>query len=101
MPSNSRAKTNKAQLPDSFRPLFWSYRFDQLEPTKDARTIVIQLINYGSLRHWRWLVRRYGTTEIKHVLESIPATEIRPRTRVLASLLFSIPTWRYAYRDAH
>ena len=101
MPSNFRATTQKARLPDSFRPLFWSYRFEQLELTKDEKTIIIQLINYGDLGHWRWLVREYGITEVKRVLESIPATEIKPRTRALASILFSVSTWRHAHRGAH
>jgi hypothetical protein len=101
MPRTPQSNAQSARLPDSLRPLFWSYRFEELEPAKDEKTIIIQLINYGSLRHWRWLVRQYGAAEVKHVLQSIPTTEIKPRTRVLASLLFSIPTWRHAYRGAH
>jgi len=89
------------QLPISFRPLSWSYRFEELEPAKDEKTIIVQLINYGSLTHWRWLVRQYGIEDVREVLQSIPATEIKPRTRGLASLLFSIPAWRHGYRGAH
>jgi Family of unknown function (DUF6922) len=98
---NLRDNSQKTRLPGNLRPLFWSYRFEELEPEKDEKTIIIQLINYGSLTHWRWLVRQYGTAEVTKVLRSIPATEIKPRTRVLASILFSIPTWRHAYRGAH
>ena|ERR1700728_3895885 len=98
---DSRTKAQNAQLPDSLRPFFWSYRFEELEPAKDEKTVIIELINYGTLRHWQWLVQEYGAAEIKRVLQSIPATEIKPRTRVLASLLFSMPTWRHAYRGAH
>jgi hypothetical protein len=68
---------------------------------RDERTIIVQLINYGTLRHWRWLASRYGTEEIKRILAAVPATEIKPRTRILASLLFHIPQWRHAYRGAH
>jgi hypothetical protein len=88
-------------LPEDLRPFFWSYRFGDLDLHHDEKTIIIHLMNYGSLAHWRWLVREYGTPEIRQVLRSIPATEIRPRTRELASLIFSIPTWRHAYRGAH
>jgi hypothetical protein len=88
-------------LPKNFRPLFWSYRFEELDSQKDERVIVANLINYGSLTHWRWLVREYGATEIKRVLQSIPTTEIKPRTRALASLIFSIPIQEYAQRGAH
>lgn len=98
---NLRDNSQKTRLPGNLRPLFWSYRFEELEPEKDEKTIIIQLINYGSLTHWRWLVRQYGTAKVTKVLQSIPATEIKPRTRVLASILFSIPNWRHAYRGAH
>lgn len=100
MATNSRANTNKQQLPESFRPLFWSYRFEDLDPQEHEKTVIVQLVDYGTLAHWRWLVREYGSAEIRRVLESIPATEINPRTRSLASLLFSIPHWRHAYRGA-
>ena len=89
------------RLPGTLRPLFWSYRFEELEMRRDEKTIIEQLINYGSLAEWRWLVAQYGIPEIRKVLESVPASEIKPRTRVLASLLFSIPTWRHAHRGAH
>lgn len=90
-----------AQLPDRFRRLFWSYRLEDLDPSKDQKTVVIQLINYGSLTDWRWLIRHYGQRGVRDVLQSIPMTEIKPRTRGLASILFSIPTWRHAHRGAH
>jgi hypothetical protein len=88
-------------LPDNLRRLFWSYRFEELEPARDEKTIIVQLVNYGTLADWQWLIREYGAAEVRRVLESIPATEIKPRTRALASLLFSIPTWKHAYRGAH
>lgn len=101
MTSHTHNMKQSARLPEDFRPLFWSYRFEELDRRRDEKVIVLNLINYGSLAHWRWLIRQYGAQEIKQVLESVPATEIKPRTRPLASLLFSIPTWRYAHRGAH
>jgi hypothetical protein len=83
-------------LPVNLRRLFWSFRFDELDPTRDEKTVVIQVINYGSLAEWRWLVREYGMPEVRRMLGTITETEIKPRTRGLASLLFSIPDWRHA-----
>ncbi len=88
-------------LPQSFKPLFWSYRFDDLDPDKDKKTIIVQLVNYGTLAHWTWLINRYGKDEIANVLEHIQATEIRPQTRALASLIFPITAWKYAPRGSH
>ena len=101
MDSQTNPPSQHARLPDDFRPLFWSYRFEDLDPQRDEKTVVINLINYGNLGQWRWLVRQYGATEIRQVLESAPASETRPRTRELAGLLFSISIWRHAHRSAH
>jgi hypothetical protein len=101
MDTNRQDNAQQAQLPSDLRPLFWSYRFEALEPSRDEKTIIVHLINYGNLAHWRWLVRQYGSSEVKRVLQSVPSTEIKPRSRALASLLFSIPSWRHAYRGAH
>lgn len=101
VPIKSSITMHNEQLPERFKPLFWSYRFEDLDPWKNKKTVIVQLVNYGTLAHWRWLAREYGAAEIREVLESIPATEINPRTRPLASLLFSIPTWSHAYRGAH
>jgi hypothetical protein len=76
--------------------LFWSYRFNEMDPARDEKTVVVQIINYGTLAEWRWLVREYGSAEVRRVLGTITETEIKPRTRGLASLLFSIPDWRHA-----
>jgi hypothetical protein len=102
MPITPHAEpNNKAELPEDFRPFFWSYRFEDLDPQDNKKTVIVQLVNYGTLAHWQWLVREYGIPEIRWVLQSIPETEINPRTRALATLLFSIPHWRHAYRGAH
>jgi len=101
MATTSRSNLQNPRLPDNLRRLFWSYRFEELEPARDEKTIIVQLVNYGTLADWQWLIREYGAAEVRRVLESIPATEIKPRTRALASLLFSIPTWKHAYRGAH
>jgi hypothetical protein len=81
--------------------LFWSYHFTALNTTDDKKTIIVQLLNYGTLAHWRWLIDQYGESEIRRTLETIPATELKQRTRALASILFSIITWRYAPRSTH
>ena len=92
---------NISSLPEAFRPLFWSYHFSALDAVEDKKTIIIQLLNYGTLTHWRWLIDEYGRNEITRTLEAIPATELKPRTRALASILFSITNWRYAPRGTH
>lgn len=96
---NARISNNF--LPEIFRPLFWSYSFSDIDINTDKKTIIIQTINYGDLRHWAWLIKCYGLPAVKDTLTSIPASEIKPRTRALASLLFSINDFNHAQRSAY
>jgi hypothetical protein len=89
------------KIPAYFKPLFWSYDFSKLDPTKDKKTIVLQTINYGDLVHWRWLIHHYGQTEIQTVLKSVPATALRERVRQLAGAIFSVTDFNYAPRGSH
>jgi len=89
------------RLPDIFKPILWSYDFDRIDPVKNEKTIIVQAINYGTLAHWRWLRERYGRVAVCHVLSTVPATEIRPRARWLASLVFGVDQFNYAPRGTH
>lgn len=87
-------------LPASFRPILWSYRFDAIDPEKDKRTIIVNTINYGNLDHWKWIAATYGKSEVRKILGSIPSSEIRPRVRRLASIIFSIDQFSDAPRSS-
>jgi hypothetical protein len=88
-------------LPEAFRPLLWSYNFDRIDPVKHRKTIIVQAVNYGTLRHWQWLIQNYGRRTIREVLSAIPATEIKPLSRRLASLVFDIHHFNHAPRGTH
>lgn len=65
------------------------------------RTIVVQTINYGEWQHWQWIVRAYGKSQIKKIIELIPISEFRPGALVLAKLFFGIQKMKYASRSAY
>ncbi len=77
------------QLPPEFKPLFWSYNFDELDTTKHQKTIILNTIKYGDLWHWRWLQNNYGAKIVQEVLEKTKKTELRPSVFRLANLLFA------------
>ena len=87
-------------LPDFFRPIMWSYDFSKIDAKKDKKMIVINTINYGDLRHWKWLKDSYGLREIQKIVGGVRATELRPPALKLASILFLIKDLRYAPRGA-
>ena len=93
--------TNGHGLPVFFKPILWSYDFEKIDPDRNKKTIVVQAINYGDLKHWRWLAKTYGGNAVADILSKVPATEIKPRARRLASVLFSITNFNYAPRGSH
>ena len=90
-------KAVKKNLPNFFKPLFWSYNFSDINPKKERKTVIIQTINYGDLEHWKWLVEYYGKNIIKKTLTELPATQIKPRTLPLISLIFNIDKKEFNY----
>jgi len=92
-------KTNKKTLPEYFKTVLWSYDFVAIDPAKDKKTVIINAINYGDLRHWKWLNEFYGKKIVAEVLKKSPRTEIRPRVRNLVSILFSINNFNYEPRS--
>lgn len=89
------------KLPDFFKPLAWSYDFSRMDADTHKKTIIVNAINYGNLRHWRWIAEYYGKETIGRILASIPASELRPRVQKLAGILFELPRFNYAPRSPH
>ena len=59
-------------LPETFRPLLWSYDFSRIDPLRHKKTIIVQALNYGTLAQWRWLVESYGREGIRDTVAHIP-----------------------------
>jgi hypothetical protein len=80
----------QAGLPEMFRPIMWSYRFEDINADKHREEIIVNTVNFGNLRHWHWLIKHYGKKEIHRVLQRRLATEFNPESRNLARLVFGI-----------
>ena len=76
------------KLPLSFKPILWSFDFSRLSPLKDKRLIILNAINYGDFKHWRWLADFYGKKEISRIVSESPVGQIRKRARLLAAIIF-------------
>ena len=97
MKSVKKNKQNK--LPLFFKPILWSYNFNSIDIEKNKKVIIINAINYGDLKHWRWLIKYYGKENVKEILMKVPFTEIRLRIVPLVSIMFSIDKFNYAFRS--
>jgi hypothetical protein len=81
----------KTKTPEYFKPLLWEYDFPKVDPDKAAKLMVSRAVNYGDLRHWRWIVERYGVEAVRRTLLGLPASAIRPGARALAEIIFELP----------
>ena len=87
---------NKFGVPEAFRTLLWSFRFDAIDPEKSKEDIIVNTINDGTLAHWRWIIERYGKETIRQVLTKRLTTEFHPESLNLAFLVFDLPRGRMA-----
>jgi len=86
----------RKKLPNSFKPLLWSFKWDAIDIEEDKEDIIVNVINEGTLDHWRWVIKIYGKDEIKRVLMSRLSSEFHPESRNLAEVIFGIPYFRRA-----
>lgn len=88
-------------IPEFFRPILWSSDFSKLESDRDKALLITQAINYGDLRHWRWIANQYGARTVAAVIERTPMTALRVSAYVLAKLIFPITNASPASRITH
>lgn len=93
-----KPQASKKKPPEFLKPILWSLKWNELDIGEDREDIIVAAVNEGTLRHWRWLIKTYGRTEIRRVLRKRLATEFHPESRNLAKVIFSIPHFRYARR---
>ena len=91
--------SQKIKLPKDFKWLLWSYKFSKIDPEKDKRAIIINMINYGNWRQWQWLIKKYSPKYIKQFLINTPMSEFRQRALTLISILLNIKKFKYASRN--
>jgi len=77
-------------VPETLKPLFWSYDFSRLDPVKHKRTIIVQVLNYGNLDQWRWLLGTYGRDALQDAVAGIQTTEFKIDALRLAPLLLGV-----------
>lgn len=93
-------QNNKTKLPQFFKPLFWSYKFSNINPDEHKTEIIMQTINYGQLRHWKWIIKYYGIKEIERIVAALPITAFRPQDLRRFATLTGIRRFNYAPRAA-
>jgi len=91
---------NKQLLPSHFKPLFWGYRFDSINPVNSKRLIIVNTLNYGNLKQWKWLIDNYGRENLRRTIKLIPESEFRKQVIPLIKILFNINKFKYVSRGS-
>ena len=57
-------------LPKFLQSTLWSYDLKSLDPKKDYRLIITQVLNHGNWEQVQWLKKTYGLEKIKKVVKN-------------------------------
>ncbi|MEK7539122.1 MAG: hypothetical protein AAB595_00555 [Patescibacteria group bacterium] len=77
-------------IPQSIAKFFWDSNPQILDLEKNKRSIIVRILNYGSLNDWKWLKDRYGNDLIAEVATSSDRISIREPARKLAKIIFTL-----------
>jgi hypothetical protein len=55
----------EGRLPELVRPLFWSYRFDELRLPDSEDLVMLHVLTYGGTDQRNWLRQRFGDACIR------------------------------------
>ena len=62
-------------IPNFLKPYFWSYEISALDLKEHKKTIIFQVLNFGSKRATDWLFSTYKKEEIAETANNIPQTQ--------------------------
>lgn len=94
-------KITTNEIPESIKQLLWSYDLSMFDIVKNKKRVVINVVNYGNLNNWCWLIDQYSLDEVKKIIIETPNTEFRPQALSLARLIFGINELSHASRCTH
>ncbi|MBI4273023.1 hypothetical protein HY621_04195 [Candidatus Uhrbacteria bacterium] len=97
----SKITAQNQRLPASFQPMFWSYPFRNLNKDEDASLIIKQILSYGDLSQWKWMMRQYGMRKIKRILSRTPETVFRSSLVEFSKTVFDVTSMPHARRVPH
>ncbi|MFA6007201.1 MAG: hypothetical protein WC784_00960 [Candidatus Shapirobacteria bacterium] len=79
-------------LPKSVKSVLWSYDTGKIDLNKDKKTLISQILNYGSKEATDWAILNYGKKEMRKTALSIPLGRWNKKSLALWSLVFNFKT---------
>ncbi len=77
-------------IPDYVQPYLWSYDIKALDLREHKKTIIFQILNFGSKEATDWLFSTYSKEEIAKVANNVPQTEWNKKSLRLWSVVLGI-----------
>lgn len=95
-------KQKRRRLPQRLKAALWNVDIEQLDPERDADSILASVLEFGTFEDVQWAIRRYGYDRIHQFFRERGSPEISDRTVAFWRALFHAedeqwprpPTWR-------
>ena len=79
-------------IPKRLKGILWSRKIESLSLKRDQEYIIHQVLIYGTLADWKWLVKTYGFNKVKAVFVRKPLKIYPPMVfNFVKKVLFGIP----------
>ena len=77
-------------LPNFLKPYLWSFNIKDLNIQSHKRTIIFQVLNFGSKKATDWLFSTYNKKEIAEVANKVSQTAWNKKSLRLWSIILGI-----------
>jgi hypothetical protein len=78
-------------IPETARPYFQEYDFEQIDPERNADLIIERLLAYGDRAEVLWLQRQYGQARLQKWLSAAGVRRLSRRRYRLWCVLMDVP----------
>ncbi|MDH7459796.1 hypothetical protein QEG73_00860 [Chitinophagaceae bacterium 26-R-25] len=65
-----KEKVDIMDKPDLPKPLFWEFRYDDIEWRQEYRTVIARVIERGTPEHWTEIIRYYGESFVMNAIKN-------------------------------
>lgn len=79
-----------SKIPSFVRPFLWSYDISKLNLNTNKRTIIHNVLNFGSEKAVDWLRSVYTFDDMKDVFIKVPKSAWGKKSLALWSLIFGV-----------
>ena len=78
-------------IPETARPFFQEYDFEQIDPERDGDLVIERLLAYGNREEVRWLLKHYGQARLRNWLSEAGTRLLFQRRHRLWCVLLDVP----------